>query len=171
MAKKEDTHKINKRITAVDVRLVGDNVDTGIYSIEEALELANDLNLDLVEISANAAPPVCKIIDYKKFVFDEKKKKKDNQAQKTIIKEVRFTPNTGEHDFEFKKKHAINFLENSNKVKASVFFKGREIKFKEQGEILLLKLATDLEGIGVPEALPRMEGKYMSVMFAPKKKK
>ena len=169
--KREDLHRINYKIRCEEVRLVGDNVETGVYNISEALKIARDLDLDLVEISPKAEPPVCKIINYKKFLYDQKKKKNENKPQKVIVKEIRFTPVTGDHDFEFKKKHAISFLEQGNKLKASVFFAGRMINQKEMGEEILLKLARDLEDYGVPEALPTMEGKRMYMFIKPKKKK
>ena len=139
----------------------------------EAQEEAKSLGLDLVMISEKADPPVVKILDYKKFLYDQKKKQKEikNKAQKVVVKEIRFGPNTDEHDYEFKKKHAIKFLEEGSKIKAFVFFKGRSILFKDKGEILLLKLATELEELGVVEQMPKLEGKRMIMMLAPKKKK
>jgi len=153
--------------------MVGEDVEAKICSIDEALKIARNLSLDLVEISPNADPPVCKIIDYKKFIYDQKKKLKTikSKAQKIVIKELRFGPNTGEHDFEFKLKHARNFLQDGAKVKAFVFFRGRTIVFKEQGQILLLKLAQALEDVGVVEEMPRLDGKKMIIIIAPKKKK
>jgi translation initiation factor IF-3 len=142
---------------------VGDNVEVGIYPIQKAQALASELELDLVEISPNAAPPVCKIIDYKKFVYEQKKREK-------IMKEIRFGPNTDDHDYEFKKKHAEKFLKEGAKLKAYVFFKGRSIIYKDKGEILLLKLAQELEELGKVEQLPRLEGKRMTMFIAPKKK-
>jgi translation initiation factor IF-3 len=164
-------HKINNLIRAKSVRLVGDNIDNPeVCSIQEALKLADELELDLVEISPNADPPVCKIIDYQKFLYQQKKKQKELKAktQKVILKEIRFGPQTDEHDYQFKLKHAINFLEDGAKVKAFVFFKGRSILFKEQGEILLLRLAQDLEDHGKVEQLPKLEGKRMIMFIAPK---
>jgi len=154
------------------VRLVGDNVEVGIYPIQKAQALANELELDLVEISPNAAPPVCKIIDYKKFVYEQKKREKvmKAKASKVVIKEIRFGPNTDDHDYQFKKKHAEKFLKEGAKLKAYVFFKGRSIIYKDQGEILLLKLAQELEELGKVEQLPRLEGKRMTMFIAPKKK-
>ena len=142
-------------------------------SIKEALEIANRMNLDLVEISPNAEPPVCKVIDYKKFIYDQKKKQKAIKAKtvKVVVKELRFGPQTGDHDFNFKLNHAINFLKDGYKVKAFVFFRGRTIVFKEQGEILLLKLAQALEEFGIIENMPKLEGKKMIMMIAPKKNK
>ena len=155
------------------MRLVGDNVDTGIYPIRKARDLANELELDLVEISPKAKPPVCKIIEYKKFLYEQKKRDKalKSKATKVIVKEIRFGPNTDEHDFEFKKKHAIKFLESGAKLKAYVFFKGRSIVFKDQGQILLLRLAQELEDYGTVEQMPRLEGKRMTMFIASKKKK
>ena len=148
-------------------------MESKIVSLDEALKISSSLNLDLVEISPNTEPPVCKLIDYKKFIYDQKKKQKaiKSKAQKVIIKELRFGPNTGEHDFDFKLKHAIKFLQEGAKVKAFVFFRGRTIIFKEQGEILLLKLAQALEEIGVVEVMPKLEGKKMTMVIAPIKKK
>jgi|TARA_B100000959_G_C14654143_1_gene489617 translation initiation factor IF-3 len=153
--------------------MVGDGVEAKIAPLEEALKIANNLGLDLVEISPNAEPPVCKVIDYKKFIYDQKKKQKaiKSKAQKVVIKELRFGPNTGEHDFNFKLKHAQKFLQDGAKVKAFVFFRGRTIIFKEQGEILLLKLAQALEEYGVVENMPKLEGKRMIMLIAPIKKK
>ena len=148
------------------------DIESKIISIKEALHKASEMNLDLVEISPNAEPPVCKLIDYKKFLYDQKKKQKAIKAKtvKVVVKELRFGPNTGEHDFNFKLKHAINFLEDGFKVKAFVFFRGRTIIFKEQGEILLLRLAQALEEVGVIENMPKLEGKKMIMMIAAKKK-
>ncbi len=172
--KKEDEHKINNYIRAPFVRLVGDNVgDSDIVSLKEALEKADDLGLDLVEISPNADPPVCKIIDYQKFLYQKKKKEKEKKtkAQKTVVKEIRFGPHTDEHDYNFKLKHAEKFLKEGAKVKAFVFFKGRTILYKEKGEILLLKLAQDLEEFGKIENLPKLEGKRMTIFILPKVQK
>jgi translation initiation factor IF-3 len=154
------------------VRLVGDNIEVGIYKTSDALRMASEMELDLVEISPAADPPVCKIIDYKKFLYDQKKKQKEiaQKAVKVVVKEIRFGPNTDDHDYEFKKNHAIKFLEEGAKLKAYVFFKGRSIIFKEQGEILLLRLATDLEDVAKVESLPKLEGKRMIMMLASKKK-
>ena len=153
--------------------MVGEGVEPKICSIDEAMKIASNLGLDLVEISPNVDPPVCKVIDYKKFIYDQKKKQKaiKSKAQKVVIKELRFGPNTGEHDFDFKLKHAKSFLEDGAKVKAFVFFRGRSIVFKDQGQILLLKLAQALEDIGVVENMPKLEGKKMIMIIAPKKKK
>jgi translation initiation factor IF-3 len=153
--------------------MVGEKVEPKICSIDEALNISKKLALDLVEISPKADPPVCKVIDYKKFIYDQKKKLKtiQSKAQKVVIKELRFGPNTGEHDFDFKLKHAKNFLQDGAKVKAFVFFRGRTIVFKEQGQILLLKLAQALEDVGVVEEMPKLDGKKMIIIIAPKKKK
>lgn len=168
--KKEPDHRINNLIRAQEVRVVGDNVEQGIYPIREALAIAEDLELDLVEISPNAVPPVCRVIDYSKFVYEQKKKLKEikSNAKQTVIKEIRFGPNTSDHDFDFKLKHAIKFLESGEKVRAYVHFKGRAIVFKERGEILLLKFAQALEEYGKVELLPKMEGKRMFITLAPK---
>ena len=143
----------------------------GVYSTDKAKDIARELELDLVEISPNAEPPVCKIMDYRKFLFEKKKKDKEikSKTQKTVIKEIRFGPNTSDHDYEFKKKHAIEFLQSGAKVKAFVFFRGRSIVFKDKGEILLLRLAQDLEEYGKVEHMPSMDGKKMNITIAPKK--
>jgi translation initiation factor IF-3 len=156
---------------AREVRLVGDNVEMGVYPLAKAKEIASGLELDLVEISPNANPPVCKIIDYKKFLYEQKKREKvlKAKAAKIVLKEIRFGPQTDEHDYEFKKKHAIKFLEEGAKLKAFVFFKGRSIIFKEQGQILLLRLAQELEPYGKVEQLPKLEGKRMIMLINPKK--
>jgi len=150
---------------------VGDNIEVGVYSLDKAKELATEQELDLVEISPKAKPPVCKIIDYKKFLYEQKKREKTlkSKATKVIVKEIRFGPQTDEHDYEFKKKHALKFLQDGAKLKAFVFFKGRSIIFKEQGQILLLKLAQELEEYGKVEQLPKLEGKRMIMFIAPKK--
>ncbi len=155
------------------VRVVGDEIETEVMSIQDALRLADKLELDLVEISPNADPPVCKIIDYQKFLYQQKKKQKEIKARaaKIVVKEIRFGPNTDDHDYNFKLRHAIKFLEDGAKVRAYVFFKGRSILFKEQGEVLLLRFANDLEEYGKVEQLPRLEGKRMIISFSPKKKK
>lgn len=169
----EAAHKINRLITAPELRVVGDNVTVGVYPTREALRMAEEQELDLVEISPKAVPPVAKIIDYKKFLYDQKKKKKElaQNTQKVVVKEIRFGPNTSDHDYEFKMKHAQKFLEEGAKLKAFVFFKGRTIIFKEQGQILLLRLAQDLEEYGKVEQLPKLEGKRMTLWLTPKKKK
>ncbi len=172
--KKEKPHRINQEIRADVIRLVGDNVDNpGIMTVPEALKIADDLELDLVEISPKANPPVCKIIDYQKFLYQQKKKQKEMKAktQKVVLKEIRFGPNTDEHDYNFKLKHAQKFLEEGAKLKAFVFFKGRTILYKEKGEILLLRLAQDLEEYGKVEQMPKLEGKRMTMFMAPKKEK
>lgn len=168
--KKEPDHRINEHIRAAEVRVVGENVEQGVYPLKEAIAIADSMDLDLVEISPNARPPVCKVIDYSKFVYEQKKKLKEIKAnaKQTVIKEIRFGPNTNEHDFEFKLKHAIKFLENGEKVRAYVHFKGRAIVFKERGEILLLRFAQALEEYGKVELLPKLEGKRMFITVAPK---
>ena len=151
--------------------MVGDNVDIGIYPLSKAQDIANNLDLDLVEISPNASPPVCKVLDYKKFLYEQKKREKQlkSKSTKVIVKEIRFGPQTDEHDYEFKKKHAEKFLKDGAKLKAFVFFKGRSIIYKDQGEILLLKLAQDLESFGKVEQLPKLESKKMIMIMSPKK--
>lgn len=168
----EEPYKINDKIKAQFVRVVGDNVKVDIYDIQSAIKMAREQGLDLVEISPKADPPVCKIIDYSKFKYDQKKKQKEikSKAQKTVLKEIRFGPNTDEHDFNFKLKHAINFLKDGAKVKAYVHFVGRSIVFKERGEILLLRLAQELEEYAKVDQLPKLEGKRMFLMLSPKKK-
>lgn len=171
---KEDPHRINDNIRGVhQVRVVGENVEQGIYDIRDAQRMAEDLGLDLVEISPSADPPVCRITDYKKFLYDLKKKQKELKAKQTNVelKEIRFGPNTDEHDLNFKLKHARKFIEEGHKVKVFVFFRGRTIVFKERGEILLLKFAQDLEDIGIVEQMPKLEGKRMIMYVIPKKKK
>lgn len=171
---KKDAHRINQHIRGVqEVRLVGENVEAGVYKLSDALRMADEQELDLVEISPNAEPPVCKIIDYKKFVYEQKKREKALKAKSTqvTIKEIRFGPQTDEHDYEFKRKNAEKFLKEGSKLKAFVFFKGRSIIYKDQGQILLLRLAQDLEEHGKVEALPVLEGKRMIMFIAPKKKK
>lgn len=151
--------------------MVGDNVEVGVYTTAEAKKIAEELELDLVEISPKADPPVCKVIDYKKFLYEQKKRDKVMKAKaaKVVMKEIRFGPNTDDHDYEFKKKHAIKFLSEGAKLKAYVFFKGRSIVYKDQGEILLLRLAQELEDYGKVEQMPRLEGKRMTMFIAPKK--
>jgi translation initiation factor IF-3 len=153
------------------VRVVGDNVEPAVMNTRDAIQLAREMELDLVEISPKADPPVCRIIEYKKFLYDQKKKQKEIKAkqQKVVVKEIRFGPNTDDHDFQFKLKHAKKFLQEGSKLKAYVFFRGRTIVFKERGEILLLKFAQELEEFGTVEQLPKLEGKRMTVMFNPKK--
>ena len=151
--------------------MVGENVQIGIYNIKDALRLAEEQDLDLVEISPSANPPVCKVVDYKKFLYEKKKKQKEIKANsaKIVVKEIRLGPNIDDHDFNFKMKHAMKFLEEGAKVKVDVFFRGRSIIYKEKGEYILLKFAADLEEFGKVEQLPRLEGKRMIMMIAPKK--
>lgn len=176
--------RTNSKINVPEIRLVGDNlqeiseavgrdIETGVYRTELAVAWAEEIGLDLVEISPKASPPVCKIIDYKKFLYDKKKRDKEVRSRtvKTVIKEIRFGPNTDEHDFEFKLRHAQRFLEEGAKVKAYVHFRGRSIVFKDRGELLLLRLLKELEEFGAAEELPKMEGRRMIVMIAPRKKK
>ncbi|HHV39794.1 MAG: translation initiation factor IF-3 [Bacteroidales bacterium] len=170
--RQEEGPRANAEITASQVRVVGDNIEKqGIYPIAQALRMAEKMNLDLVEISAQSDPPVCKIMDYQKFLYQRKKKAKEMKANasKVIVKEIRFGPNTDEHDYQFKLKHAIEFLKDGAKVKAFVFFRGRSIVFTEQGEKLLLRFAVDLEDYGKAEQMPKLEGKRMIMMIAPMK--
>ena len=169
----QQEHRTNHMIKVPQVRLVGDNIEPGIYSTIEAQKFANDRELDLVEISPQADPPVCKVIDYNKFLYEKKKREKDMKAKSKVseVKEIRFTPNTDDHDFDFKSKHAENFLKDGNKVKAYVQFKGRAIMFKERGELLLLKFAERLVEVGTLESMPKLEGKRMFAIFAPKSQK
>jgi len=169
----EEPYRINHLITAPRVRVVGENIKVDVYPIQAAIKIAQEAGLDLVEISPNADPPVCKVVDYSKFKYEQKKKQKEIKAnaQKTVVKEIRFGPNTDDHDFNFKVKHAINFLDDGAKVKAYVHFAGRSIVYKERGEILLLKFAQALEEHGKVEQLPHLEGKRMFMMVAPKGKK
>ncbi len=184
--RQDDRHqfKVNGDIRVPDIRLVGDNLDDvskaagktiepGVYPTRVARNWAEDMGEDLVMISPNADPPVCRIIEFNKFLYNKRKKEKEIKANtsKTVIKEIRFGPNTDEHDFEFKTKHAQKFLEEGSKVKAYVHFRGRTIVFKERGELLLLKMLKELEEFGAAESLPKMEGRRMIVMIAPKKKK
>ena len=171
--RKEAEHRINHFIRVPQVRLVGDNVEPGIYDTPAAQKMAQEQGLDLVEISPNVDPPVCKIIDYNKFLYDKKKKEKEMKAKSKVseVKEIRFTPNTDDHDFDFKAKHAIEFLREGNKVKAYVQFKGRAIQFQDRGQLLLLKFAERLGEVGILENMPKMEGRRMLAMFAPKGKK
>ena len=177
-------YRLNREINVPRIRLVGDNleelsevakktIEPGVYSTYQVLGWAEELEMDLVEISPNADPPVCKVIDYKKFIYDRKKKEKELKAKtaKTVIKEIRFGPNTDEHDFEFKVKHALKFLEEGSKIKSYVQFKGRAIIFKDRGELILLRFLKELEELGAAEELPKLEGKRMIVMISPKKKK
>ena len=168
--RQEPEHRINNRIQANEVRLVGENVEQGVFPINRALDIAQELGLDLVEISPGANPPVCKVVDYGKFLYEQKKKQKEIKAKaaKTVVKEIRFGPNTDEHDVEFKLKHAEKFLEEGCKVRAYVFYKGRSIVYKERGEVLLLQFAEKLQEIGKVEQMPKMEGKKMIMLIAPK---
>jgi translation initiation factor IF-3 len=172
LPEKEALHAINEKITAPQVRLVGEE-GAEVLSLKEALRRAEEAELDLVEISPKADPPVVRIVDYQKFLYQQKKKAKEIKAKavKVIIKEIRFGPNTDDHDYDFKLKHAENFLKEGSKVKAYVFFRGREIVFKDKGEILLLRFATDLEELAKVESMPKLEGKRMIMMLAPKAKK
>lgn len=172
MPRKEEPYAVNERIRAKEVRLVGDNVENGIYPIQQAQKIADDMELDLIEISPTAQPPVCKILDYYKFLYQQKKRLKEQKAKatKVVVKEIRFGPQTDDHDYNFKLKHAQSFLQEGSKVKAYVFFKGRSILFKEQGEVLLLRFANDLEEYGKVEQMPVLEGKRMIIMISPKKK-
>ena len=170
---KENPNRINNEITAPMVRIVGDNVEPNlVLPIAKAIALADEMELDLVEISPNAEPPVCRIVDYQKFLYQQKKKQKEIKAKQTkvVIKEIRFGPQTDDHDFNFKLRHAENFIKEGAKVKAYVFFRGRSIVFKEQGEILLLRFATALEDIAKVEVMPTLEGKKMNMILAPKSK-
>ena len=168
---KEDQHRINENIVAKEVRLVGENVEQGVYPISQAIDIADRQGLDLVEISPNAVPPVCRVVDYQKFLYQQKKREKEMKKKSTtiVVKEIRFGPQTDEHDYNFKLKHAQEFIKQGCKIRAYVFFKGRSILFKEQGEILLLRLANDLEEVAKVESMPELEGKKMSVMRSPKK--
>ena len=169
----QQEHRTNNMIRVPNVRLVGENVTVGVYPTTEALKMAQDQALDLVEISPNAHPPVCKIIDYNKFLYEKKRKEKEMKAKSKAseVKEIRFTPNTDDHDFDFKAKHAEKFLKDGDKVKAYVQFKGRAIQFRERGELLLLKFAERLNEVGVLEGMPKMEGKRMLAIWAPKSQK
>ena len=168
----KDQYRVNERIRAKEVRLVGDNVEQGVYTIQEAMHMADEQGLDLIEISPNAVPPVCKILDYQKFLYQQKKRQKEQKAKSTkiVVKEIRFGPQTDDHDYNFKLKHAKGFLEDGDKVKAYVFFKGRSILFKEQGEVLLLRFANDLEDYAKVDQMPILEGKRMTIQLSPKKK-
>lgn len=169
----QNEHRLNREITAPEVRVIGEGVEPGVYPIADAIKMAEAQQVDLVEISPNAVPPVCRIIDYKKFLYEKKKKDKEQKAKarQSEVKEIRFTPNTDEHDFDFKAKHAEKFLKEGDKVKCYVQFKGRAIMFQERGELLLLKFAERLAEVGALESMPKMEGKRMLAIFSPKKKK
>lgn len=164
-------YRINQEIRSREVRLIGDNVEQGVYTVQDAQRIANDLELDLVEISPNVNPPVCRVVDYQKFIYQQKKHQKEQKAKavKVVVKEIRFGPQTDDHDYNFKLKHAKSFLGEGAKVKAYVFFRGRSIVFKEQGEVLLLRFANDLEDYAKVESMPVLEGKRMTIMLAPKK--
>jgi translation initiation factor IF-3 len=170
--RQEDQHRINEKITAREIRLIMDGTEPVVMSTSDAIKLAEEQDVDLVEISPNATPPVCKMMDYRKFLYNQKRKEKELKAKqsKVELKEIRFGPNTDEHDFNFKLAHARKFLEQGNKLKAYVFFRGRTIVFKDRGEILLLKFVTELEDVGSVEQLPKLEGKRMIIMINPKKK-
>ncbi|MGL5937997.1 MAG: translation initiation factor IF-3 [Phocaeicola sp.] len=169
--KLKEQHRINEQIRVKEVRIVGDDVEPAVYSIQQALKMAEEHEADLVEISPNAVPPVCRIIEYSKFLYQLKKRQKEQKAKqvKVNVKEIRFGPQTDDHDYNFKLKHAVGFLQDGDKVKAYVFFKGRSILFKEQGELLLLRFATDLEEYAKVEQMPVLEGKRMIIFLAPKK--
>ncbi len=169
--KLKEQHRINEQIRAKEVRIVGDEMESAVFPIAQALKMAEERDADLVEISPNAVPPVCRIIEYSKFLYQLKKRQKEQKAKqvKVNVKEIRFGPQTDEHDYNFKLKHAKGFLEDGDKVKAYVFFKGRSILFKEQGEVLLLRFANDLEDIAKVEQMPLLEGKRMTIFLAPKK--
>ncbi len=171
--RQQDLYATNEQIRAREVRLVGDNVEQGVYPLQKALRIARDQELDLVEISPTANPPVCRVLDYQKFLYQQKKKQKEQKAKatKVVVKEIRFGPQTDDHDYNFKLKHAIGFLQEGSKVKAYVFFRGRSILFKEQGEVLLLRFANDLEEYGKVEMMPVLEGKRMTIMLSPVKPK
>lgn len=166
-------HNLNSEIRAPEIRLVGDGVEPQVIATSQAIKMAEEQGLDLVEISPNAEPPVCKILDYKKFLYEKKKREKEikAKAQKTEVKEIRFSPNTDEHDLDFKKKHAIKFLQEGAKVKIYVHFRGRAIMFKERGELLLLQFAQSLEEYGALERMPNLEGRRLIAFIAPHKKK
>lgn len=169
--KLKDQYRINDRIRVPEVRLVGENVTNGVYPIEKALQIAESHEMDLVEISPNADPPVCRITDYQKFLYQQKKRQKEQKAKsvRVVVKEIRFGPQTDDHDYNFKLRHAKEFLDEGAKVKAYVFFKGRSILFKEQGEVLLLRFANDLEEYAKLDQMPVLEGKRMTIMLSPKK--
>lgn len=169
--KLEDEYRINEEIKAPEIRLVGNNVQQGIYPIKEALRIADELGLDLIEIAPEANPPVCKIMDFSKFIYEKKRKLKEqrSKAAQVTVKEIRLSPNIDDHDFDFKLRHAINFLKEGNKVKVELFFKGRTILFQERGEMILLKFADAISEYGKVETLPKLEGKKMFMIIAPKK--
>jgi len=172
--KRNENYSINRRIRAEEVRVIGDNIENpGVYTLEKAIELAEELGMDLVEISGKAKPPVCRIVDYNKFLYEQRKRQKELQqkAHNTVVKEIRFTPNTDDHDFEFKARHAEKFLKDGAKVKVFVQFRGRNIMFKERGELILLKFVKRLEEFGDLEQLPKLEGRKMIAFITPVKKK
>lgn len=170
---KEATHRINNEIRSDQVRLVGDNVDVDVYDIRTALRIANEQGLDLIEINSKSVPPICKVEDYGKFLYNMKKKQKDmeknNKANKVELKEMRFTPNTDDHDYEFKKNHIKKFINDGDKVKIYVFFKGREVKYADKGQLILLRLADDLSDIATVERMPILDGSKMFMYLKPKK--
>jgi translation initiation factor IF-3 len=170
--RKEELHRINHSISTPVVRLVGEGGEPRIMSLREALDIAQSMDMDLVEISPQAHPPVCKIMDYQKYLYELKKKQKEIKAKtaKISVKEIRLGPNTDEHDFNFKVKHAIGFLQEGNKVKIDVFFKGRSIMYKDQGELMLLNFAKACEEFGKPDQMPKLEGKRMIMILTPVKK-
>jgi translation initiation factor IF-3 len=167
----KNQYRINEKIKELEIRLTGNNVEPGVYSLKQALEIAKEQGLDVVEISPNAEPPVCKILDFQKFIYQQKKRQKELKAKsvKIVVKEIRFGPQTDSHDYNFKLKHARKFLEDGAKVKAYVFFRGRSILFKEQGEVMLLRFVSDLEDCGKLDQMPTLEGKRMIIMLSPKK--
>ena len=169
----KDQYVINENIHAKEVRLVGDNVEQGVYSLAQAQKIADEQELDPILISPNAEPPVCRILDFQKYLYQQKKRQKEQKAKatKVVVKEIRFGPQTDDHDYNFKLKHAMGFLKEGSKVKAYVFFRGRSILFKEQGEVLLLRFANDLEEYGKVEMMPVLEGKRMTIMLSPVKNK
>lgn len=168
---KKQQYRVNEQIRVREVRIVGDGIESTVMPTLKAIQMAEQRGVDLVEISPNAEPPVCRLIDYSKFIYQQKKKQKEMKAKQTVVnvKEIRFGPQTDDHDYNFKLKHAIGFLSDGDKVKAYVFFKGRSILFKEQGEVLLLRFASDLEEYGKVESMPVLEGKRMIMFIAPKK--
>lgn len=168
---KKQQYRVNEQIRVREVRIVGDGIESTVMPTLKAIQMAEQRGVDLVEISPNAEPPVCRLIDYSKFIYQQKKKQKEMKAKQTVVnvKEIRFGPQTDEHDYNFKLKHAIGFLKEGAKVKSYVFFKGRSILFKEQGEVLLLRFANDLEEYGKLDQMPVLEGKRMTIMLSPKK--
>jgi len=171
MVKNKEFFRINNKIKSPEVRITGDGIENRVVDLSEALDIASNMKMDLVEIVPNAKPPVVKVVEFQKFIYERKQKEKENKKsqKKTKVKEIRFTYNTGDHDFQFKLKHAINFLEKGDKVKAIVWFKGREIVFADQGELLLLRFVNDLKDYGKIETMPKLENKRMSIIITPKK--